>query len=123
MVPSSYCVVLTSHMTVFLSHFVFSYFFSYLIIPSLHCAVLTSHVTILLSHSVVLFFFFSYLIVQFLHYTVLTLHLTIILSYSVVLFFFLTFDYTILILCSTNITYNCTFVTFSDSFFFSHIRW
>ena len=35
--------------------------------------------------------------------------------------FFLIFDGFILTLCSTNITCDCTFVTFGGSFFFSHI--
>ena len=33
----------------------------------------------------------------------------------------ITFDGTIITLCSTNITYNCTFVTFGSSLIFFHI--
>ena len=42
----------------------------------------------------------------------------ILLSYLMVLYFFLTFNGTILTLCSTNITCDYTFVTFSGSLFF-----
>ena len=118
MVPSSYYVVLISHVTVLLSHSVvpiffltydgiiltlcsinitydcfchirwFPYFFSHLMVPSSHCAVLTSHVTVLLSNR-----WFS--------------------------FFFLTFDGSIITLGSTNITYDRTFLTFAGTLIFS----
>ena len=112
------------------------FFFSHLMVPSLHYAVPTSHVTVLLSHSMVpLFFlafdstiltlrstnitcdyifvtfsgslfFFSYLMIPSSHYAVPTSHVTVLWSHSVVPLFFLTFNGTILTLCSTNITYN-----------------
>ena len=53
------------------------------------------------------------------HCVVLISHMTVLLSHFVVLLFFLTSDCTILILCGTNITCDCTFVTFDGSFFFS----
>ena len=62
--------------------------------------------------------------VPFSYYTLPTSHVTVFLSHSVVPLFFLTFDSTILTLCSTNIICNCTFVTFDSSlflFFFSHL--
>ena len=115
------------------------FFFSHLMVPSSHCAVLTSHVTVFLSHTVVPFFFltfngiililcstnitcdytfftfsiffFSHLMIPSSHCIVPTSHVTVLLSHSVVPYFFLTFDDTVLILCSTNITCDCTFVT------------
>ena len=50
--------------------------------------------------------------------------MTVLLSHSVVLlFFFLTFYGTSLTLRNTNITCDCTFVTFDGSLIFSHIWW
>ena len=60
---------------------------------------------------------FSHLIVSSSYCVLLTSHMTILLSHFVVSLYFFTFDCTILTLCSTNITCNCTFVTF-DGFFF-----
>ena len=93
MVSSSHCAIPTSHVTVFCYFSWFPYFFSYLIISSSHYAIPTSLVTVLCH-----IWWFLY-------------------------FFFLTFDSSILTLCSTNITCDCTFVTFSGSFFFffSHL--
>ena len=90
--------------------------FLHLMVSFSYCTIPVSHVILLLSHSILLLFFFLHLMVP-------TSHMTILLSYLVVLFFFfLTFDDTILTLCSTNITCDCTFVTFGGSFFFfSHI--
>ena len=74
------------------------------------------------SHSVVLSFIFSHLMVPSSHCAVLTSLVTVLLSHLVVpLFFFLTFDDTILTLCSTNITCDYTFVTFGGSLIFSHL--
>ena len=67
--------------------------------------------TILLSYLMVPYFF-SHSMVPFSHYAVPTSHVTILLSHLMVLYFFLTFNGTIFTLCSTNIKYNCTFVTF-----------
>ena len=107
----------------------------------LHYAVSTSHVTFLLSHSVIpfFFFFFSNLTVSSSHCVVPTSHVTVLLSYLMVpLFFshiwqfypcavptsllrytnfFLIFDCSIITLGNTNITYDCTFVTFNGSLF------
>ena len=64
----------------------------------------------------------SHLMVLSSHCVVLISHITVLLSHSVVPLFYLTFDSTILILCSTNITCDCAFVTFGDSLnFFPHI--
>ena len=76
-------------------------FFSHLTVPSSHCTVPTSHVTVLFSHLVVPLLFshiwwFPY--------------------------FFLTFDGSILTLCSSNITCDNSFLTFGGSFtLFFHI--
>jgi len=149
MVPSSHCVVLTLYVTIFLSHLVVSFifffngfiftlcnslifggsfvtfggspffFFSYLIVQFTHCVVLTLYVTVLLSHLVVLSsFFFSHLTISFLCYAVSTSHVTVFLS-NLGFIFFLIFDNSILTLCSTNITCDCTFLT--SFIFFFHI--
>ena len=56
------------------------------------------------------------------HYAVLRSHLTVPLSHSMVPLFFLTFYGAILILCNSNITCDCTFVTFGGSlYFFLHL--
>ena len=73
---------------------------SHLTIPSLHCAIPISHLTILLSHLV---FFSLHLTVLFSHYAVLASHVTVLFSHLVVPLFFL-------ILSSSNITFNSTFV-------------
>ena len=86
---------------------------------SSYCAVPTSHVTVFLSHSVVPLFFFSHLMVLSSHGTVPTSHVTVLLSHLTVPFFFLTFYGIIITLCSSNITCDYTFVTFSCSLFFS----
>ena len=66
----------------------------------------------------------SHLMVPSSHCVVRISHITVLLSHSVVPLFYLTFDSTILILCSTNITCDCAFVTFGDSLnFFPHIWW
>ena len=98
-------------------------FFSHLTVLFSHCVILTSYVIVLLSHSVVPFFFSSHLIVLFSHYAVSTSHVTILLLHLVVLFFFLIFDGSIPTLCSSNITCDCSFVTFGGSliFFFSYL--
>ena len=58
------------------------------------------------------------------HCAVLTLNVIVFLSHSVVpLFFFLIFYGTILTLRSIKITCGCIFVTFGNSFIFSHIWW
>ena len=57
------------------------------------------------------------------YYVVLTSHVTVLLSHSMIPIFFLTYDGIILILCSINITCDCTFVTFGGSHIFSHIWW
>ena len=87
-------------------------FFSHLTVPSSHFAVLTSHMTVFLSHWVVSLLFshtwrFHPHIVQFQH------HMRQLFSHIWWFpYFFLTFDCSILILCSSNIT--------CDSFF-SHL--
>ena len=63
-------------------------------------------------------YFFSHMMVSSSHYAIPTSHMTVLLSHSVVPLFFLTFDGTILILCSTNITCDCTFVKSVVLFFF-----
>ena len=67
--------------------------------------------------------FFSYSMVSFLYCAVPTSHVTVFFHIQwFSLFFFLTFNGTILTLCSTNITCDCTFVTFGSSLiFFPHI--
>ena len=72
-----------------------------------------------------LFCFFSHFMVPSSHYVIPKSHVTIFLSHSVVPLFFLTFDGTILTLCSTNITCDCIFVTFGNSLilFYFHILW
>ena len=86
------------------------------------------------SYRVFFIFFPSFLFHNFLlsFYPSLLLRIWVILQYS---FFFLgrqpailsyqniTFDGTILTLCSTDITCDCTFFTFGGSFIFSHICW
>ena len=67
----------------------------------LYRVIKTSHMTVLSSY-----------------YAVVTLHVTVILSHSVVPLFFLIFDGYILILCSSNFTFNSTFVTFGGFLFF-----
>ena len=98
-------------------------FFSHLMVQSSHYAIPTSHVTVLLSHLVVPLFF-SHIwwnhphIVQYQHHIWLYFG-----TFGGSFIFFPTFDGTILILCSTNITCDSTFVTFGGSFFFSRIWW
>ena len=60
-------------------------------------------------------FFFSHLTVSFSHCVVPTSHMTALLSHWVVLYFFLIFDGSILILCSSNITCDSSFLTFGGS--------
>ena len=68
------------------------------------------------------FIFFSHLMISFSHCAILTSHVTIFLSHSGVhYFFFLTFDSFILILCSSNIICDSSFVTFDGLLIFSHI--
>ena len=87
-------------------------------VSSSHCAVPTSHVTVFCHIWWFFYFFSSHLMVPSSHCVVLTSHVIVLLSHSVVPLFFLTFDDTIFTLCSTNITYDCTFITFCDSFIF-----
>ena len=126
MVLVSQNAVLTSHVTVLLSHSVIHFFFltfygTILILRNVRL-VPTSHMNILLSHSVVPLFFLIF------GGTILTLHSTnITCDYTFVTFcgsliFFLTFDGIIHTLRNTNTTCDCTFVTFGDFFiFFSYL--
>ena len=95
------------------------FFFSHLMVPSSRCTVPTSHVTVLLSHSVAPLFFLTFYgyhpyIAQYQH------HIWLYFCYIwwFLYFFFLTFDGTIFILRSTNITCDSTFVTFGGSLIF-----
>ena len=130
MVPSSYCVILTLHVNVLLSHSVVPLFFL-----TFDGTILTLYnINIICDCAFVTFggflIFLSHLIVPSLHYVVLTSYVTVLLSHLVVLFFFsfshiwwfsfffLTFDGIILTLCNTNITCDCTFITLGGSLIF-----
>ena len=89
-------------------------------VPVSQNTVLTSHVIVFLSHSMVSFFFFPHIlwyqpyITQYQHHMLLYFCHIRWFSY----FFFLTFYGISLILRSTNMTCDCIFVTFGDSLFF-----
>ena len=92
MVPLTYWVVLTSHLTVFCHIRLYLYFFSHLIVLSSNCVVPISHVIVLLSHQ-----WFPY-------------------------FFSLTFDDSCVTLDSTNIFFYRTFSHIRWYFnFYSHL--
>ena len=98
------------------------FFFSHLMVPSSRCTVPTSHVIVLLSHSVAPLFFLTFYgyhpyIAQYQH------HIWLYFCYIwwFLYFFFLTFDGTIFILRSTNITCDYTLSHLVvPLFFFSH---
>ena len=86
------------------------------------------------SYRVFFIFFPSFLFHNFLlsFYPSLLLRIRVILQYSsffldrqpaILSYQNITFDGTILTLCSTDITCDCTFFTFGGSFIFSHIWW
>ena len=78
--------------------------------------------TVLLPYSVELVLFFLHLMVPSSNCAVPKSYVTVLLSRLVVHFFFLANDGSIVILCSTNITFDRTFLTFGCTlFFFSHI--
>ena len=121
MVLSSYCAIPTSHETALLSYLVIPLFFL-----TFDGTILTICSTNIIYNCIYVTFggsliFFLHLIMLFSYCVVLTSHITVLLSHLVNPFFFLTFDGIILILCSTNITCDCIFVTFGGSLIFSHI--
>ena len=83
-------------------------------VPSSHCAVPTSHDCTFVTFDGSLIFF-SHLMVSSSHCAEPTSHVIVLFHIWWFPYFFLTFDGTILTLCSTNITCNCTFVIFDGS--------
>ena len=121
MIPASHYVVPTSYVIILLSHSVVPLFFLKFdgIILTLHSTNITCDYTFVTFCGFLIFF--SHLMVSTTHYAILTPHVTVLLSHSVVPLFFFTFYGIILILHSTNITCDYTFLTFSGSLiFFSH---
>ena len=92
-------------------------------VPSSYCVISTSHVTVFLSHSIVVLFFLTFdgTILTLCSTNVICDYTFI--TFSGSLIFFLTFEGIILTLYSTNFTCDCTFITFCNSLIFSHIRW
>ena len=119
-VSSSHCVVPISYVTVLLSHLVVSFIFltfDDFILTLCSCNVTFDSTFVTFGG----FFFFNFFYICWFHPQLYSSNITfdIFLSHLVVpLFFFLTFNGSILILCSSNITRDNYFVTFGGFFFF-----
>ena len=129
MVLVSQNAVLTSHVTVLLSHSAIPlfFFFSHFMVPSLYCAMwgwYQHHIWIYFCHIRWFPYFFLYLVVPSLHCIVQTSHVTILLSHFVVLLFFflhLMVSFTHYAIPTPHVT--VLLLHSVISLFFSHIWW